>query len=120
MSLAWLLTMKMANAEPEFIYFVLVDRFANGNPGNDILVVGQSEGKNDGWLGASIYQQRFGDDRIYAPPPIDLAAERAHGSFVRQQILAGKINAAHDISDGGLAVGGSGDAGPQRSVAVLV
>jgi phosphoribosylformylglycinamidine synthase II len=72
--------------------------------GNDILVVGQSDGKNDGWLGASIYQQHFGDDKIYAPPPIDLAAERAHSSFVRQQILAGKINAAHDISDGGLAV----------------
>ena len=72
--------------------------------GNDILVVGQSDDKNDGWLGASIYQQHFGDHKIYAPPPIDLAAERAHGSFVRQQILAGKINAAHDISDGGLAV----------------
>ena len=72
--------------------------------GNDILVVGQKDGKNDGWLGASIYQQHFGDDKIYAPPPIDLAAERTHGSFVRQQILAGKINAAHDISDGGLAV----------------
>ena len=71
--------------------------------GNDILVVGQSDGR-DGWLGASIYQQHFGDDKIYSPPPIDLTAERAHGSFVRQQILAGKINAAHDISDGGLAV----------------
>ena len=72
--------------------------------GNDILVIGQSDGKNDGWLGASIYQQHFGNDKIYAPPPVDLAAERAHGNFVRQQILAGKINAAHDISDGGLAV----------------
>ena len=64
----------------------------------------RSDDKNDGWLGASIYQQHFGDNKIYAPPPIDLAAERTHGSFVRQQILAGKINAAHDISDGGLAV----------------
>ena len=72
--------------------------------GNDILVVGQNNDKNDGWLGASIYQQHFGSDKIYAPPPIDLAAEKAHGTFVRQQILAGKINAAHDISDGGLAV----------------
>ncbi len=72
--------------------------------GNDIFVVGQADGKNDGWLGVSIYQKHFGDDKIYAPPPIDLASESAHGSFVREQILAGKINAAHDISDGGLAV----------------
>ena len=48
--------------------------------------------------------RHFGDNKIYAPPPIDLALERANGSFVRQQILTGKINAAHDISDGGLAV----------------
>ena len=70
--------------------------------GNHILVIGQGNDTIDGWLGASIYQQHFGDNIIYAPPPIDLAAERRHGSFVRQQILAGKINAAHDISDGGL------------------
>ena len=72
--------------------------------GNHILVIGQRNDTIDGWLGASIYQQHFGDNTIYALPPIDLVAERTHGSFVRQQILAGKINAAHDISDGGLAV----------------
>ena len=41
--------------------------------GNDILVIGQGDDKNDGWLGASIYQKHFGDDKIYAPPPLDLA-----------------------------------------------
>ncbi len=45
-----------------------------------------------------------GDDIIYAPPPLDLVAEQKTGSFVRQQILGGGISAAHDISDGGLAV----------------
>jgi phosphoribosylformylglycinamidine synthase II len=70
----------------------------------DIFVIGQGDKTNDGWLGASIYQQHYGDDGIYAPPPLDLVAEQKTGSFVRQQILGGGINAAHDIADGGLAV----------------
>ena len=73
-------------------------------PDQDIFVIGQSEQTDDGWLGVSIYQQHHGDDGIYAPPPLDLAAEQKTGSWVRQQILGGGINAAHDISDGGLAV----------------
>jgi phosphoribosylformylglycinamidine synthase II len=72
--------------------------------GNEIFIVGQGDDTDDGWLGASIYQQHFGDGKIYAPPPIDLDAELTNGSLVRQQILAGNINAAHDISDGGLVV----------------
>ncbi len=39
-----------------------------------------------------------------APPPVDLAAERAAGDFVRGQILAGAVRACHDVSDGGLLV----------------
>ena len=70
----------------------------------DIFVIGQSDKADDGWLGASIYQQHHGDDGIYAPPPLDLVAEQKTGSFVRQEILGGGINAAHDIADGGLAV----------------
>ena len=70
----------------------------------DIFVIGQSDKADDGWLGASIYQQHHGDDGIYAPPPLDLVAEQKTGSFVRQQILGGGISAEHDIADGGLAV----------------
>ena len=70
----------------------------------DIFVIGQSDKADDGWLGASIYQQHHDDDGIYAPPPLDLVAEQKTGSFVRQQILGGGISAAHDIADGGLAV----------------
>ena len=70
----------------------------------DIFVIGQSDKADDGWLGASIYQQHHGDDGIYAPPPLDLVAEQKTSSFVRQQILGGGISAAHDIADGGLAV----------------
>jgi len=38
------------------------------------------------------------------PPPVDLAAERAHGDFVRDAIRRGEVAACHDVSDGGLLV----------------
>ncbi len=71
-----------------------------------IFIIGQNEDTNDGWLGSSIYQQHAnnGNETITAPPPIDLEAERQNANFVRLQILGGTITAAHDISDGGLAI----------------
>ena len=39
-----------------------------------------------------------------APPPVDLAAERRNGDFVRGLIAQGLVSAVHDVSDGGLAV----------------
>ena len=39
-----------------------------------------------------------------APPPVDLAAERRNGDFVRGLIAAGQVDGCHDVSDGGLAV----------------
>jgi phosphoribosylformylglycinamidine synthase len=39
-----------------------------------------------------------------APPPVDLIEERENGDFVRALILDGTASAAHDLSDGGLAV----------------
>ena len=39
-----------------------------------------------------------------APPPVDLAAERRNGDFVRGLIAAGQVTACHDVSDGGVAV----------------
>ncbi len=39
-----------------------------------------------------------------APPPVDLAAERQNGDFVRRAILGGGVSACHDLSDGGLLV----------------
>jgi phosphoribosylformylglycinamidine synthase len=39
-----------------------------------------------------------------APPPVDLAAERRNGAFVASLIRAQRVNAVHDLSDGGLAV----------------
>jgi phosphoribosylformylglycinamidine synthase len=39
-----------------------------------------------------------------APPPVDLAAERKNGDFVRHLIHSGLVDTVHDCSDGGLAV----------------
>ena len=39
-----------------------------------------------------------------APPPVDLAAERRNGDFVRSLITGGLVSACHDVSDGGLLV----------------
>jgi len=39
-----------------------------------------------------------------APPPIDLKAEKRNGDFVRKLIQAARVNACHDLSDGGLLV----------------
>jgi phosphoribosylformylglycinamidine synthase len=38
------------------------------------------------------------------PPPVDLAHEKRVGDFVRGLIREGAVTAAHDLSDGGLAV----------------
>ena len=39
-----------------------------------------------------------------APPPVDLAKERAHAEYVRQLIHDSTVNAVHDVADGGLLV----------------
>jgi phosphoribosylformylglycinamidine synthase len=59
-------------------------------------------GKTRGHLGASLYMREIEGRREGAPPPVDLAAERRNGDFVRAEIKAGRITACHDVSDGGL------------------
>ena len=68
--------------------------------GQAILLIGISRG----WLGQSLYLRDVCGREEGAPPPVDLAAEKGNGEFVRGLIAAGRITAAHDLSDGGLAV----------------
>ncbi|MBZ0148857.1 MAG: phosphoribosylformylglycinamidine synthase subunit PurL, partial [Pseudorhodoplanes sp.] len=68
--------------------------------GQAILLIGISKG----WLGQSLYLRDVCSREEGAPPPVDLAAEKGNGEFVRGLIAAGRITAAHDLSDGGLAV----------------
>jgi phosphoribosylformylglycinamidine synthase len=61
-------------------------------------------GKTRGHLGQSLYLREVLGREEGAPPPVDLAAEKRNGDFVRAQILGGKVSACHDLSDGGFLV----------------
>ena len=73
---------------------------AFATPGEKILVIGETKGHLD----ASIYAREMLGREDGPPPPMDLAAERRNGDFVRGLIEAARISACHDISDGGLLV----------------
>ncbi len=61
-------------------------------------------GENTGWLGQSaLLADVFGREEG-APPAVDLAAEARTGDLVRILAASGAISAAHDLSDGGLAL----------------
>ena len=61
-------------------------------------------GETTGWLGQSLYLREVFGREEGAPPPVDLASERANGDLVRVLIADGLVTACHDLSDGGLAV----------------
>ncbi|MGD0103917.1 MAG: phosphoribosylformylglycinamidine synthase subunit PurL [Rhodopila sp.] len=69
-------------------------------PWLDIVLVGATTG----WLGQSIWLREIAGREDGAPPPVDLAVEKANGDFVRAHILNGTIRACHDVSDGGVLV----------------
>jgi phosphoribosylformylglycinamidine synthase len=68
--------------------------------GNALILIGETTGH----LGASLYLRHIEGRDDGPPPPVDLAAERRNGDFVRAEIAAGRVAACHDISDGGLLV----------------
>ena len=55
-------------------------------------------------LGASLYLATVRDTEAGAPPALDLTAEAAVQECVRRAIRQGQARAAHDLSEGGLAV----------------
>ena len=69
-------------------------------PGCDLVLIGETRGH----LGQSLWLREIAGREEGAPPPVDLAAERRNGDFVRARILAGQVRACHDVSDGGLLV----------------
>jgi phosphoribosylformylglycinamidine synthase len=70
------------------------------NDGDTLVMIGNT----DGHLGQSALLKEMFDREDGDAPHVDLAAEKAAGEFVRSAHKAGLITAAHDISDGGLAV----------------
>ena len=73
----------------------------NGAKDGDTLIL---LGVTTGWLGASIYLREILSSENGAPPPVDLEAEKLYGDYVRKLIRMRRVNAAHDLSDGGLAI----------------
>ena len=68
--------------------------------GDAVILLGETKGH----LGSSLYLREVLGREDGAPPPVDLAAERRIGDFVRGEIEAGRVTACHDLSDGGLLV----------------
>jgi phosphoribosylformylglycinamidine synthase len=68
--------------------------------GNALILIGETTGH----LGASLYLREIEGREDGPPPPVDLAAERANGDFVRAMIASGQAAACHDLGDGGLLI----------------
>jgi phosphoribosylformylglycinamidine synthase len=68
--------------------------------GETIVLIGDTAGH----LGRSAYLRDLLGRDEGAPPPVDLAAERRNGDFVRGLIEGGTIVTCHDVADGGLLV----------------
>lgn len=84
----------------------LIDDYAKAahlalEAGLEVFVIGDTKGH----LGCSIFlRDILQQEELGPPPPVDLAAERKHGDFVRQAIHDGLTSIVHDVSDGGLLV----------------
>jgi phosphoribosylformylglycinamidine synthase II len=65
-----------------------------------ILLIGETKGH----LGQSLYLREIEGREEGAAPPVDLAAEKKNGDFVRGLIEEGRVDTVHDLSDGGLIV----------------
>ena len=77
-----------------------LDRMARigfARAGQAILLIGETGGH----LGASLYLREVLGREAGPPPPVDLAAERRNGDFVRALIGEGLAAVCHDIGDGG-------------------
>ncbi len=69
-------------------------------PGDAVLLIGDTRGH----LGQSLYLREIEGREEGPPPPVDLAAEKRNGDFVRGLIAEGRVSAVHDVSDGGLLI----------------
>jgi phosphoribosylformylglycinamidine synthase len=68
--------------------------------GDAIFVIGD----NNGHLGQSLWLRELHGREDGGAPTVDLTKERARGEFVRRLVTEGKVNAVHDVADGGLLV----------------
>jgi phosphoribosylformylglycinamidine synthase len=69
-------------------------------PGDALVLIGETTG----WMGQSALLAALHGRAEGAPPPVDFEAEARNGAFVRALAAARLASAAHDLSEGGLAV----------------
>ncbi|MCU0830986.1 MAG: phosphoribosylformylglycinamidine synthase subunit PurL [Rhizobiaceae bacterium] len=77
-------------------------RIAFAGDGDAILLIAGNP--PIGHLGQSMFMRDVHGRAEGPPPPVDLAAEKRAGDFVRTLIRDGVVTACHDVSSGGLAV----------------
>ena len=73
-------------------------------PDTSLFIIGQNATMNSGWLSNSIYAKSIANHVGGAPPKIDLEAELKTGLFILSCYENKLVQAAHDISDGGMLV----------------
>lgn len=71
------------------------------SPGQSIYLLGTTRGELDGSAWADVVHSHLGG----LPPRVDLAAERSLAAVLVNAARDGLVDAAHDLSDGGLAQG---------------
>jgi phosphoribosylformylglycinamidine synthase subunit PurL len=71
-----------------------------GRPDCGVLLLGRSEAEFGGSLWAHVAHQHLGG----RPPAVDLDAERDLAAVLAEGAAEGALAAAHDLSDGGLAI----------------
>jgi len=70
-------------------------------PGQAIYLLGRSTGELDGSAWADVAHSQLGG----LPPKVDLAAERTLAAILINSSRDGLVDAAHDLSEGGLVIG---------------
>jgi phosphoribosylformylglycinamidine synthase len=68
--------------------------------GHHVLLLGETRTELSGSTWADVVHDHLGG----RPPQVDLAAEQALGAFMYEAARRGLLSAAHDLSDGGLAM----------------
>jgi len=82
---------------PDLNHYSGLDR---AKEGDTLILIGDTVG----WLGCSIYLKTILRREDGAPPPVNLEIEKKNGDYVRRLIRNRRVGAAHDLSDGGLAI----------------
>ena len=75
-------------------------RMSSAQKGDALIALGITRG----WLGQSLYMRDLFAINEGAPPPVDLAAEKQAGEFIRKAIDEMALSAVHDVADGGLLI----------------